>query len=57
MTTLKDKEQSDLTKLKWFWSEDVKEAVLKFEKYLYDDRSLKETCENRFKKIFGDFEK
>jgi len=41
----------------WFKYEDVKEAILEFEKYLYDDRTLKETCERRFKQIFGDFEK
>jgi hypothetical protein len=35
----------------------VKRKVLQFEKYLYDDRSLKETCEKRFKEIFGDFQK
>jgi hypothetical protein len=41
--TLKDKEQSDLTELKWFWSEDVKKFIidlkeaLKHEDYIFED--------------------
>jgi len=59
MATLKDKEQSDLTELKWFWSEDIKQFIidlkeaLKREDYIFEDdfASLNKLIE----KLAGDF--
>jgi hypothetical protein len=59
MKTLKEKEHTKNndwgTPTQMYYKQDVKEAVLEFEEYLEDYGELR--LLNKFKAIFGDFEK